>query len=283
MPPQATPRPSDPAGFFVPGWDRGELGSMKRVIARIRNRGYPKINECRGRGSRNDGSPFATGVCIMKKILSGAVFAVAVLSLVGPANAAVVNSLSGATSVVMPAFNSFTAGPTVFGPITFTSSTSDSVIGFTGGYGLAGNGVISGNPPFAGLNTDVGSMTFTFSAAVSGVLADTNWAISGFSRGLPITASIFDSGNALLETITFSNDGTLNDLAPGYWGFSRGSADIASLTLSNGFIIARDFSVLAEPNGAVPEPASWALMIAGFGLVGSAMRRRRETVRVSFG
>lgn len=26
--------------------------------------------------------------------------------------------------------------------------------------------------------------------------------------------------------------------------------------------------------GAVPEPASWALMIAGFGLVGSAMRRR---------
>ena len=42
-----------------------------------------------------------------------------------------------------------------------------------------------------------------------------------------------------------------------------------------------DFSV--ADIGAVPEPASWALMIAGFGLVGSAMRRRRETVRVSFG
>ena len=27
--------------------------------------------------------------------------------------------------------------------------------------------------------------------------------------------------------------------------------------------------------GAVPEPASWALMIAGFGGVGSLMRRRR--------
>jgi len=27
-------------------------------------------------------------------------------------------------------------------------------------------------------------------------------------------------------------------------------------------------------SGAVPEPASWALMIAGFGLVGAAMRRR---------
>jgi hypothetical protein len=30
-----------------------------------------------------------------------------------------------------------------------------------------------------------------------------------------------------------------------------------------------------EANGAVPEPASWALMLGGFGLVGSALRRRR--------
>ena len=33
---------------------------------------------------------------------------------------------------------------------------------------------------------------------------------------------------------------------------------------------------------AVPEPASWALMIGGVGLVGGAMRRRRATVRVAF-
>ncbi len=32
---------------------------------------------------------------------------------------------------------------------------------------------------------------------------------------------------------------------------------------------------------AVPEPASWALMLTGFGLVGAAMRRRR--VRIAFG
>jgi len=30
--------------------------------------------------------------------------------------------------------------------------------------------------------------------------------------------------------------------------------------------------------GAVPEPASWALMLGGFGLVGGAMRRRRAAV-----
>jgi PEP-CTERM motif len=33
--------------------------------------------------------------------------------------------------------------------------------------------------------------------------------------------------------------------------------------------------------GAVPEPASWALMIAGFGLVGSALRRRAQ-VRLTY-
>jgi hypothetical protein len=31
-------------------------------------------------------------------------------------------------------------------------------------------------------------------------------------------------------------------------------------------------------SGAVPEPASWALMLGGFGLVGGAMRSRRRNV-----
>lgn len=36
-------------------------------------------------------------------------------------------------------------------------------------------------------------------------------------------------------------------------------------------------------SGAVPEPASWALMLGGFGLVGSAMRSSRRKAAVSFG
>ena len=35
---------------------------------------------------------------------------------------------------------------------------------------------------------------------------------------------------------------------------------------------------IVAPPGGVPEPASWALMIAGFGLSGSALRRRRQVV-----
>lgn len=41
------------------------------------------------------------------------------------------------------------------------------------------------------------------------------------------------------------------------------------------------FSGLAEAEAvqAIPEPASWAMMIAGFGLVGGALRRRRALAR----
>jgi hypothetical protein len=34
-------------------------------------------------------------------------------------------------------------------------------------------------------------------------------------------------------------------------------------------------SVLGNSVGAIPEPAAWVMMLAGFGLVGSAMRRRQ--------
>ncbi len=36
--------------------------------------------------------------------------------------------------------------------------------------------------------------------------------------------------------------------------------------------------VVNPPSGAVPEPATWAMMIAGFGMVGGAMRRRSTKV-----
>jgi len=38
-----------------------------------------------------------------------------------------------------------------------------------------------------------------------------------------------------------------------------------------------------SPQGAVPEPASWALMFVGFGLAGSVLRSQRRRTEVSFG
>jgi len=43
-----------------------------------------------------------------------------------------------------------------------------------------------------------------------------------------------------------------------------------------------DMIVRATIRSAVPEPSTWALMLGGFGIVGSLMRRRNVTTRVSF-
>ena len=69
-----------------------------------------------------------------------------------------------------------------------------------------------------------------------------------------------------------------------YWSTSGKGGDNAYLcfrgtcgTIAGGANFA--FDVLGEPAGPetpVPEPGSWALMIAGFGLLGAAMRRERR-------
>ena len=51
-------------------------------------------------------------------------------------------------------------------------------------------------------------------------------------------------------------------------------------TRPGGSALASQFKLLSVPlqAAAVPEPASWALLIAGFGLTGAPMRRRRSVV-----
>ncbi|MBU1376377.1 MAG: PEPxxWA-CTERM sorting domain-containing protein [Alphaproteobacteria bacterium] len=35
-----------------------------------------------------------------------------------------------------------------------------------------------------------------------------------------------------------------------------------------------------DPSAPVPEPAAWALMLAGFGLAGATLRQRRRAMRL---
>lgn len=49
------------------------------------------------------------------------------------------------------------------------------------------------------------------------------------------------------------------------WDSLNGNGDVVKLTLSAG-----------DVGGGVPEPAMWTMMLAGFGLVGTAMRRRHQ-------
>lgn len=63
-------------------------------------------------------------------------------------------------------------------------------------------------------------------------------------------------------------------------GFYIGIAGHGALVSANGtgsILTAPAFTSGPETGGVVPEPATWALMIAGFGLVGCAARRRAAT------
>lgn len=69
------------------------------------------------------------------------------------------------------------------------------------------------------------------------------------------------------------NELTMNYGGPGGWNDVKGY-----LQGSLGYFV--EYSA-AAPTGAIPEPASWALMLAGFGVVGGVLRRRPTTVSVA--
>lgn len=62
--------------------------------------------------------------------------------------------------------------------------------------------------------------------------------------------------------------------AEGFFGARYNDTDWRSTPDRFGFVGSGEEFVATNP-GAVPEPAAWALMIAGFGMAGAGLRRRR--------
>ncbi|UAK23702.1 PEPxxWA-CTERM sorting domain-containing protein [Sphingomonas nostoxanthinifaciens] len=82
------------------------------------------------------------------------------------------------------------------------------------------------------------------------------------------------TNTGLSQTLTL--DGNVDQI------FSLAGEGITSLSVlaveTTGVGPAYDFAIdNVTAAGAVPEPAAWALMLGGFGLVGTAMRRRQRT------
>jgi hypothetical protein len=59
-------------------------------------------------------------------------------------------------------------------------------------------------------------------------------------------------------------------------GWPNGFTNYASVGVNNDISIWNNNGFRGVDYGAVPEPASWAMMITGFGLAGAALRRRRS-------
>ncbi|MDP9086949.1 MAG: PEPxxWA-CTERM sorting domain-containing protein, partial [Pseudomonadota bacterium] len=82
------------------------------------------------------------------------------------------------------------------------------------------------------------------------------------------------------STQVFSD--TFNTLRSGPTFHSFNSSNITSFTFraGNGNQVVIDNLTLNA--GAVPETATWGMMIAGFGLMGASMRYRRRSAKVTF-
>lgn len=91
-------------------------------------------------------------------------------------------------------------------------------------------------------------------------------------EGVSFGQDIVQNGQTL-HTLFVAND---NDFVPATAGpnqffvFSFSNSDLPGY-------VAQAF------NSSVPEPASWGMMVAGFGLLGGAIRRRKTAVSVTFG
>lgn len=118
-----------------------------------------------------------------------------------------------------------------------------------------------------GLTPTIVPATVNFTSVASNVSID-----YVLLAGSSLTVSLFDSALNLLDTLVLPSGQTNLNAS-----YSFTANNVSSLVMSNA-VGTFGLSTLTFDNGVVPEPASWAMLISGFGLVGAVARRRRSVV-----
>ncbi len=152
-------------------------------------------------------------------------------------------------------------------------------------FGMPGTSMGDGGAPgtiFAALGT-TGVFTGITCIGPCGTIKD----LPTFTGG-PVM-SFFDIGSSIffdlnsIKSVTYSTDsagGSLKLIASGTFRIAGYDNTAALLTLTTQGDGLTSFSATAL--SAVPEPASWGLMIAGFGMMGGMLRASRRSVKVRF-
>ncbi|QTD55485.1 PEPxxWA-CTERM sorting domain-containing protein [Parasphingorhabdus cellanae] len=195
----------------------------------------------------------------MKKLIFGSA-AVVAMALTAPAQAAVISfdGLSGGNGSVF-------TGPYVEDGFTVSAGRGDIFEGQ-----LFGNpapslvvGSVFGGGPIGSVQVLGGVFNFnSFDLVTQNGTGD--YQVDGFLNG----SSVF----SLMGSLSPSGFQTIGGLA--------GNIDQLNFTLTaNGTSVNLDN---INVSAAVPEPATWAFMILGFGAIGGALRRRKANVKVSY-
>jgi hypothetical protein len=212
-------------------------------------------------------------------------------AFVAPAQAATsIWTGSGATDTLSwvqlgpPSFTQVTTGSkaTSVGGIVATISSSNE----TNFERLDQNNGWSGNfapgTPLLWNENNAGDMNISFATnTVFGVGAQ--FQTSSFG---PFTARITTNDGSFFDVPGTSNS-TGNNSAV-FIGAQSDTSSISSIVFhevsdsgSNDFAIS-GLSFLTGSVSAAPEPATWGMMIVGFGMAGASMRRRRQNVRTTY-
>lgn len=205
--------------------------------------------------------------------------ALAGLAVVAPANATIIMVSASSIQGDNVLFNDGTqTGTTVSG---FTNTTNR-IVNFTGGGATlraeGGQAKVTGDldrstrPPGDTINFDMLSFQLD-----TGNFNDLEFNLSGGDATAVNFTVIDDDG------VSFFFNGLTLGSGSNFFGFQGIDGEsIASISFSTvggtGIQDIRQIRLDPDVVTAVPEPATWALMIAGFGLVGFAKRRRVSTV-----
>jgi hypothetical protein len=133
-------------------------------------------------------------------------------------------------------------------------------LGFGASAGGASSFVIAPNTGELIFQNNVG-YGFSNTTATGFSFTQGKWYLASVTLGPSTVGTLYDSdGTTVLGSLVAT--GLVNGAGGGVAVRSFGGVSFDTISLSSS-------------SGAVPEPASWALMIVGFGLVGVSMRRRK--------
>lgn len=174
--------------------------------------------------------------------------------------------VSGTTNVNLGAFNAPGAA-TVTGNV----GIGGPVVNFYTGTGTLLETNTGAATIFTASGADLTTLTFQL---VTGAFTSAEFNLEGGTpKVFDVTLSAVGGGSQLIH-VDNANGANIFDIIAG----SGESYTTASFSTSNGSF--KDFKqlrlVLAPGTPPVPEPATWALMMLGFGGIGVALRRRRK-------